>query len=175
MKKIVSAALLVLAMGGANAQFYVGGALGEALMAVDCRATSGCKDTDIGYKAYVGYTDLANSAMSVEVGYLDFGKTKLSGLGTALSIKNRAYYLAGVLHGNFTSNFGGDGHVGIAYVKTACDAVSETNMRPYVGGSLDYAFTPKLKAVGSLDFTKAECSGQTGALGLLSIGAKYAF
>ena len=183
MRKIVLAALWMLAMGGANAQVYVGGALGVAKTSVDCTGASSCDSTNTGYKAYLGYTDVANSIMSVEVGYLDFGKAKASGPGVTVSIKDSAYYLAGVLHGNFTPSFGGDGHLGMAYVKTTCAVsvagvsglLSETNMKPYFGVSLDYAFTPKFKAIGSLDFTKGECASQSGGLMLLSVGAKYAF
>jgi hypothetical protein len=75
-------------------------------------------------------------------------------------------------------------------VKTTCTgtigassgSVDDTHMAVYAGGNLDYAFTPQLKGVLSLDITRAKCPAGTGSanlpsatVGLLSIGAQYGF
>ena len=192
MKKIMSAAVLTLLVGGAQAQVYVGGGLGLAKADIDCEAGLHCDTSDVGYKAYAGYRDPANKVFGFEVGYLDLGKAKLDVIGSSigLDVKARAVYLAGALQTNFTQSFGGGVRLGSAYVKTTCTgtigassgSVDDTHMAGYVGGNLDYAFTPQLKGVLSLDITRAKCPAGTGSanlpsatVGLLSIGAQYGF
>ena len=183
MKKIISAALLTLAVGGASAQAYVGGSFGLAKVALDCTGASSCDDTDTGYKAYVGYTDPAWKHFSVEAGYIDFGKARASDPSLSLEIKAKALFLAAALRGDFTANFGGSARLGFANVKTTCRAtlgslageVSETSVTALFGVGLDYAFTKNLKAVASADFSQGECAGDSGTVSLLSIGAQYNF
>lgn len=187
MKKIMAAALLASVVGGAQAQVYVGGNLGLSKADIDCPVGIRCDTSSAGYKAYVGFKDPSNKSVSVEGGYLDFGKSKLEEQGAVLDLKARAFFLAAGLHGNFTPEFGGGGRLGLAYVKTTCKgtlgalsgSVDQTYMAAYVGGNLDYAFTKNLKAVVALDVTRAKCPAvvdlPSATVGLLSIGAQYDF
>lgn len=195
MKKIMSAAVLALLVGGVQAQAYLGGNVGLAKADFDCEAGLRCDKNDIGYKVYAGYKDPAYKAFGLEVGYLDLGKAELGVVGSnlGLEIKARAFYLAGAVQTNFTPSFGGGARIGSAYVKTTCTGrigpqtgdIDGTKMAVYVGGNLDYAFTPKLKGVLALDIVRAKCpavSAVTGTIslpsatvGLLSVGAQYDF
>jgi hypothetical protein len=195
MKKILSAAVLALLVGGAHAQVYVGGNLGLAKSRVDCAAGTNCDDTDLGYKVYFGYRDPAYKAFGLELGYFDLGKTKFDAPGTAndREVKAKAAYLAVGLQTDFTQSFGGGVRLGAAYVKATCSGqigtkpgpFEDTRMAAYIGGNLAYAFTPKLKGVVALDVTQVKCpmvstvSGPmaqpASRVGLLSVGAEYGF
>lgn len=195
MKKIMAAALLASVVGGAQAQVYVGGNVGLARADIDCDSGLNCDKEDVGYKVYVGYKDPVYKAFGLEAGHLGLGKAQLgvAGSTTGLEVKARAIYLAGAFQTNFTRDFGGGARIGSAYVKTTCTgrlgsvnaSVDETYLSVYVGGNLDYAFTPKLKGVVALDLVRAKCpavSAVTGTVslpastvGLLSIGAQYDF
>lgn len=184
MKKIISAALLTLAMGGAaQAQGYIGGAFGVTSAGVDCENGDRCDSTDSGFKFYGGYKFTPNVAF--EAGYINFGDiTFQSGFAHA-AIKNTAVVAAVAVHGDFTPAFGGSARLGLASVKTkytesvpsfgysASD--SESNVKAYFGLGLDYAFTKQLKGVLSADFTTGEIGDQKGAVRLFSIGAQYNF
>ncbi|MGH6649118.1 outer membrane beta-barrel protein [Aquabacterium sp.] len=182
----MSAALLALAVGGVQAQVYVGGNLGLSKVDIECPVGVRCDTNDIGYKAYVGFKDPSNQNFSVEGGYLDLGKAKAEG-ARAAEFKARAFFLAAALHGNFTPSFGGGGRAGLAYVKTSCTgtvnsfsgSVDQTYLAAYVGGNLDYALTRNLKAVVALDVTRAKCPAAvdlpSATVGLLSLGAQYDF
>lgn len=189
MKKIISAALLTLAMGGVHAQAayegqaYVGGTLGWGHMRVDCTGTDSCSSDDLGAKAYVGYKVTPNVA--VEFNYFRFGETEASArVGSVLvdlDIRTRALALAGVYHWDFTPAFGGAVRFGLASVRTKAVALGRVftkyEAKPYLGLSVDYAFTKNLKAVAALDVTEAELdlAGQKATVSLLSAGAQYEF
>lgn len=183
MKKIISAALLTLAVGGAHAQAYVGGAIGLSKLDLDCTGTTRCDDTDGGYKAYVGYADPTSKHFALEAGVIDFGEANYDVPPATLAIETQAFYMAVAVRWNFTGNFGGHTKLGFANVKTTCSvaapgffgSISETDTRVFVGLGLDYAFTKNLKAVASIDGSKADCAGESGTVSLLSIGAQYSF
>jgi len=72
MKKVASAVLLALAMGGAHAQVYIEGALGATNLDADCDGVVSCDNNDTGLKLIGGYK--VNPNLAVEFGYLNFGK-----------------------------------------------------------------------------------------------------
>jgi hypothetical protein len=188
MNKIISAALLTLVMGGVHAQAayegqaYVGATLGWGQTRLDCTGTASCDDSGVGAKAYVGYK--VTPDVAVEFNYLNFGKAEASVVaGSSLvkvDVRSRAFVLAGVYHWDFTPEMGGAVHVGVASVRTKATVQGQTlakdEAKPYLGLSLDYAFTKHLKAVAALDLSEAELSeGVKGRVSLLSAGAQYEF
>ena len=184
MKKIISAALLTLAVGGAQAQAYVGGAIGLSKLDFDCPSYFACDDTDVGYKAYVGYADPTSKHFALEAGIIDFGGASARAAALArIDAKAEAFYMAVAVRWNFTGNFGGNARLGVANVKTTCSgqgfglaaSESETDSRVLVGLGLDYAFTKNWKAVASVDGSKADCDGYSGNVTLMSVGAQYSF
>lgn len=191
MKKIMSAALLALAVGGVQAQAayqgqaYVGGTLGWGHLNVDCAGTVSCDSDDVGGKAYVGFK--VTPHVAVEFNYLNFGKSEAAvRVGNSLvnlDIRSHAFALAGVYSWNFTPAFGGSARLGLASVRTKASAANrqfkKDEAKPYLGFGLDYAFTKNLKGVAALDVTEAELDvgnvHTNGTVSLLSIGAQYEF
>jgi hypothetical protein len=75
MKKLVLAlaTLSALASGSTFAQqVYVGGAVGQSHVNLDCTGVPNCSSNDIGYKLFGGYKFTSNFAG--EVTYFDWGK-----------------------------------------------------------------------------------------------------
>jgi OOP family OmpA-OmpF porin len=62
---------------------FLGGSLGQTSFDISCPAASSCDDSDTAWKIYGGLE--VNEYISMEVGYADLGKTKISGAtsGTA--------------------------------------------------------------------------------------------
>ncbi|CAH0356202.1 outer membrane beta-barrel protein [Aquabacterium sp. CECT 9606] len=183
MKKIISAALLTLAVGGASAQAYVGGAIGVTNANIACAGTTKCDKTDTGFKLYGGYT--VTEGFAVEAGYLDLGQNTASVGVVNLDFKTQAVFLAGAARGEFTPELGGTLRLGVAGVKTSGRAGaasigtvvsdSDTKYKAYVGLALDYAFTKNVKGVVAADFTTAEVADEAMAVRMFSIGAQYSF
>ncbi|MGH6649117.1 outer membrane beta-barrel protein [Aquabacterium sp.] len=182
MKKIISAAALVLlTVGSAQAQFYVGGNLGRSHLGLGCSGGVNCDDSATSFKLSAGYADDEIPHGAVELSYIGFGKGKTR-VGTAnVNVKSQALVLAGGIHADFTARFGGIARVGVAAVKTRCGyagskfSSSETKAAGYLGLGLDFAFTKNIKAVAALDLTSGECGGETGGLRMLSLGGQYTF
>ena len=189
MKKIVLASLMTLAVGGAFAQAYVGGAAGMANVSESCDGTTNCDRDDVGYKLYAGYKFTPN--LAVEAGYADFGKASLEGFVLGYKVrgdmKSTAAFLVGAFHGDFTPQFSGVARLGVANVKSTIDTTilagnvaltsqSETKLQPLFGLGLGYAVTKNVKLTLDADFTKtAEFQGESDSLRLISVGAQYSF
>lgn len=178
MKKIVLAALVATAAGGAFAQTYLGATVGATHLNADCTGTSSCDNDDTGYKLYGGYKFTPNFA--AEAGYISFGKAKATVGASNLEIETHAILLALAARGDFMPNLSGVARLGIANVDTKATvagvgSTSETKAKAYFGLGLEYAFTKNLKGVVDADFTDSEVAGSTGAVRMLSIGAQYNF
>jgi hypothetical protein len=186
MKKIISAALLTLAVGGASAQGYVGGTFGVSNLDADCSGTTSCDNNGSAFKIYGGYN--FNRNVGIEGGYLDFGKASASGYPygylTNIELKTHALFVAAVVRGDFTPNFGGAARLGVAAVKSSVDHTvssfgagnwSSSSAKAYFGLSLDYAFTKGLKGVAAADFTTTDMYDQTGAVRMFTLGLQYDF
>ncbi len=191
MKKIISAALLTLALGGAHAQAYIGATFGASNLNLDCAGAVACDDKGSGYKVYGGYS--FTKGFALEGGYLDFGKASGSAYAYALGanrlvnleLETTAFFLAAAVRGDFTPNFGGAARLGLASVKTDVTGFvpslnrgvkdSSSAGKAYFGLSLDYAFTKNLKGVVAADFTTTDIYEESAAVRMISIGAQYDF
>jgi len=185
MKKIISAALLTLAVGGAHAQGYIGASAGASHLNLDCAGTVSCDNKGSAFKIYGGYN--FNKNVAIEGGYLDFGKASGSAYVPTLvnlEIKTTAAYVAAAVRGDFTPSFGGGARLGLAAVKSDVDAAvsffgrrqeSTSAAKAYFGLNLDYAFTPNLRGVVAADFTTVDIYSETAAVRMLTIGAQYNF
>lgn len=181
MKKIVSAALLALAVGGASAQVYVGGNFGVTHINADCAGTSSCDTSDTGYKISGGYKFTPNIA--AEVAYADFGKVNAKLVITNVEVEVQAVILAAVLRGDLAPGLSGVARLGVASVDTqgrawnsfASASTSETKTKAYFGLGLEYAFNKQFKGVLAADFTNSELNGETAAVRMFSAGVQYNF
>lgn len=189
MKKIISAVMMTLAVGGASAQGYVEAAFGMTNLDADCSGTTHCDKDGTGGKIIGGYKFTPNFAL--EVGYVNFGKTEASvvyypyGLIDA-TFKSTAFYIGGAIRGDFTPSFAGVARLGLANVDTKTElntsnygagSTSETKVSALFGLGLEYALTSNLKLTGAVDFTQAANAedNETATLRLLSVGLKYDF
>lgn len=181
MKKIVSAALLALAMGGACAQAYVGGNFGFTHINADCSGYSSCDTKDTGYKLTGGYK--LDQHFALEMSYIDFGKVTAKRFGVNYSVEVDAITLAGALRANFAPNLGGVVRLGVASVDSkgsssggpyyASDSQNKT--KAYFGLGLEYAFNQRVKGLLEADFTNAERYGETASVRMFSAGVQYNF
>lgn len=177
MKKIVSAALLTLAVGGACAQAYMNGNVGVTHLEANCSGAGTCDHNDIGYKIVGGYK--LDTHLSVEVGYISFGKAHARVLGSDVDIATQALYGAAALRGNLLPNMTGVARLGVAGVDAkatnALGSSTDSSAKAYLGLGLELAFDKQLKGLLELDFTNSEVANQSGSVRMLSIGLQYNF
>lgn len=77
---VVGLASAITFVGPAFAQdtgFYIGGALGQAKVDVDCTGATSCDDKDTSWRIFGGYQ--FNRNFAIEAGYIDFGEASASG------------------------------------------------------------------------------------------------
>lgn len=162
MKKILFAAALSAACGLASAQGYAGAVAGLAKTNMDCHGND-CDDSSTGVKAYGGYE--VNPNISVEVGYINFGKAKIkSKSGTDIAdIKSSALVVTSAFRFPIAAQVTGVGRLGLARVKAKyssdmpgveSDSTSATKL--YTGLGLEYAIAKNIKLVGAFDMTGAD-------------------
>jgi OmpA-OmpF porin, OOP family len=60
-----------------DAAFYVGGALGQAEVDIDCDGATSCDEKDTSWRIFGGYQ--FNKNFAVELGYINFGESSASG------------------------------------------------------------------------------------------------
>ncbi|RTL29281.1 MAG: porin family protein [Burkholderiales bacterium] len=191
MKKLISAAVLLAAVGGASAQVYVGGSVGATNVNADCSGTSDCKNNDTGYKLYVGYK--LNPVFSVEAGYINFGKPSATAYvypygNIKVDLESSAPFVVGAVRGNFTPELSGVARLGLANMETKLKATqvitsasgsdSKSEIKALFGLGLEYAFTKSFSASVEADFsnTTEVISGMgSGSIRMLSIGGQYHF
>jgi len=189
MKKqaIILAALIGAA--GAQAQsapqsspsFYVTAAGGSSQANLDCTGTTACDKSDTGVKLVGGYQ--FGNGLSLELGYISFGKFSARDNTLALTLKSKAILLGGAYALPLSSDWGLNMRLGLAQVKTTGDAtsgsatgsVSKSKAKTYVGAGVTYAVSPAIKIELAADATEAEIAGQKGSMRLFSLGATFAF
>src|SRR5918999_616226 len=99
---VLGLALTIAFAGPAFAQdtaFYVGGALGQAQVDIDCTGATSCDEKDTSWKIFGGYQ--FNRNLAIELGYINFGEATASGptppFGTtSVKFESTAFELVGV-------------------------------------------------------------------------------
>lgn len=187
MKKWVGGLITVSALllsGGAMAQGYATFAVGQSKHVDSCSgvpASWSCDESDTAFKIVGGYT--VADGFGLELGFVDFGKSKLSGFGLDVSVQVSALTLGGAIKGNFTPDFAGHLRFGLASVKTEGKATdgfssynaSETKAQPYFGLGMSYALSNALAVEVGADFSKAELEGSTNNVRAFTIGLRASF
>jgi len=186
MKHIILGAAALILSAAAHAETYIGGAIGAS--SIDCNV-SGCDGGDTGFKLYGGYVlpGAPLPGLSLEVGYIDFGKAQANGFGASYSVEATAMTFSAALRAKFTPTLSGVGRLGMAYVEGKGTATvgfvpvylvgssSKSEMNFYGGLGLEYTLNKQFKLVGSADFTSYDTGHDSGSARLLSIGAQYGF
>ncbi|MGY4827592.1 outer membrane beta-barrel protein [Sphaerotilaceae bacterium SBD11-9] len=185
MKKTASAivlAALAIASSGAMAGGFVSGSVGQGHIDESCDGVPSCDTTDTAFKLVGGYQN--QSGFGGEIGYISFGKAKLSGYGVSGEIKATALTLGIAYQAtNQESDFGLNFRFGAANVKADLQASyagysvsdSETNWAPYFGIGLSYAFTKAVSLVVAADFSKAEYDGAKDDVRAITLGLRFDF
>jgi len=185
MKKIVLAlaALAALASGSAHAQqAYVGGAIGQSHIDLNCSGVPNCSSHDTGYKVFGGYKFTPN--LAGEVTYFDWGKISGSSGAASAEVRGTGVGLGVAFMGDFTPQWSGVARLGIASNKAKAEGKfngnvvvsdSETKTTAYAGFGVSYALGKQLKLDGAIDFSNLELQGDKGNVRLLSVGLTYAF
>jgi hypothetical protein len=192
MKRFVLGALAMALAMAAQADTYIGGAIGASKVDINCYAS--CDDGDMGFKIYGGIgTPISGlPSLALEVGYIDFGKAVDSfGVGgfagSYHDIEVSAFTFDAALRAKFTPALSGVGRLGLAYVDgtstvggsilafggSASESASELKL--HFGVGLEYAISKQLKLTGSADFTSYETGHTSGDAHLFSLGLQYGF
>lgn len=139
-----------------DAGFYVGGALGQAQVDLDCTGATTCDDKDTSWKIFAGYQFNRNFAL--EVGYVNLGEAVVSGpappFGTAsVKFESTAFELVGIGLLPIVDRFSIYGKLGLYRADTDADVsvsglgsttVSDSNADLTFGLGLRYDFTRNL-------------------------------
>ena len=129
MKSMLKASLLVLgvavglagvpaaraqsALGGPDAAWYAGGAVGQSSNAL-CKQPFGvgvCDDSDTAYRIFAGYQ--VNRYLALEFGYHQLGDTTLSSAGLTQTVESKAFDLVAVGNLPVAQRFGVYGKLGL--------------------------------------------------------------
>jgi OmpA-OmpF porin, OOP family len=185
MKKILSAFALAAASlfsSAALAQAYVSGALGAGHFNLDCSGGISCDKNGTAFKVLGGYD--FGGGLAGELGYGSFGKAKSSGGAISAEVEASGLMLGLAFHAPMASSFGLTGRLGMINMKTEISgsvadvgsaSLSETNLRPYFGFAVTYAFTQNLKIELGADFSRAELDGGGASVRALTAGLRLAF
>jgi OmpA-OmpF porin, OOP family len=164
MKNRTTVAVLSLASGLAfsapavaqDSGFYVGGALGQSKVDLDCTGAATCDDKDTSWKIFGGYQFNRNFAL--EFGYVDLGEAALSGptppFGTtSAKLESTAFELVGVGMLPIVNRFSIYGKLGLYRADTDAQATatalgsakeSDSNTDLTFGVGVRYDFTRNL-------------------------------
>lgn len=189
-KTIITAAIFAIAaIGAAQAQaldnVYVQGNFGATKVDADCGDVDSCDTKDTGMKALIGY-GLGNG-FSAELGYINFGQAKASGVdeGDAykVTLKAHSVTLGAAYTYPITNEFSVIGRAGFAFNKVKGSATyagekasdSESKTKPYFGVGLAYAIDKNIAVGVDLDYTKVGFDGETSTASMVSGFVRYGF
>jgi OOP family OmpA-OmpF porin len=181
---VLGAAALALSLA-ANAETYIGGAIGSSEIDADCSLSTSCENSDSGFKIYGGYV-LPQSplpGLALEVGYIDFGQSSATRLLVTTKVEASGLLFNAAMRLKFTPAFSGVGRLGLGYIEGSdngryglgLNAASKSGFELYYGLGLEYALNKQFKLTGSADFTSFDTGNQTGDAHLLSVGLQYGF
>lgn len=182
---IVLAALIAAASAQAQTQapepVYMTTAAGASHMNLDCTGATSCDASDVGAKLVGGYQ--FGNGLSLELGYIAFGKFRAADGALGLTVKPTAFLLGGAYALPLSTDWGLNLRLGAAHVKTKISAVagslsgkdSESKVKVYAGVGLNYAVSKTVKIELGADSTQAEYAGEKGSIRLISLGATFSF
>jgi OmpA-OmpF porin, OOP family len=186
MKKLALVALATLAFSAAaSAQVYAVVSAGVSQHDVDCSGTTSCDKSGTAFKIMGGYKFMPN--LAGEVGYMDFGKTKVSVGSTNLDINVSGFGAGVAFHGDFSPNWVGVARLGLAQVETKLTASvpgasasdSDDNANVYGGLSIGYRVSKSVSIDAAWDFTRGKYNknglDESGNVNAFSLGMTFSF
>lgn len=177
----VAAAAATLFTSTAFAEGYVGGAIGQARINLDCEGAPTCDKSDTGFKLYGGYKFMPN--MAAEVTYFNFGKAKAADGGLSLNLKANAIGVGVAFIGDFAPQWSGVARVGVASVRVKANASldgvsgseSDSSTNAYLGFGLGYEISKGLALTADVDLTRGKIVGESGNVRMISVGLRQSF
>ena len=190
MQKYIVAALLAGLAGTAAAERYVGIGAGASHFKVDCAGLDRCDKSDVGVKFFGGYR--YTPMLSVEAGYIDFGKSKSTGTQDGFQLegvlKSQALLVNAAVKAPLVAGVDGVARIGLARVHASLDQRADGNVissttreswQPYVGLGLQYKVRQDVSVDLGVDMTRAKVDTATGsttsAVRLVNAGVTYGF
>ena len=185
MKKHAAALALLLAAIAAQAQTqphaYAMFGPGVSHLSLDCTGAKTCESSDRGLKVAAGYA--LGNGLSLEAGYLQFGKFTASDDSMYLAVKPSAVTLAAAFTLPLGSDWAVSARLGAAQVRTRVTAGSgaivgsdsQSKAKLYAGLGASYAISKTVKLELGVDSTQAEFAGEKGTLRLIGLGMSFEF
>lgn len=159
------------AQAQADAGWYVGGSYGMTTYDLSgVPAGVSVDDSDTGFKIFGGFQ--FNKTWGGELGYVDFGKASVSGLGLSGDAGITAFTLAGTGTLPLGQNFSLVGKLGLAMWDTSGSAASgDSGTDLYFGVGAAYSFNKNLSLVADYEMVDAEDD----SVSMISVGLRYKF
>jgi len=167
---------------GAMAQAYVSGGVGFSQISVRCGNWTSCDRSDTAAKITGGY-ELGNG-FALEVGYITFGKGKVSYFIFSEQFKVDGFTLGGAYRLPLTKDSEMSLRLGAAHLKTKGStqifgrprgSYSEEKPDAYAGFGFGYTLDKHLKIEAGCDFSRASYQDEKVNVRAITLGARYAF
>lgn len=179
---IASGALL--AAGHAAAQGYIGGAIGQGRINVDCDGVANCDKTGTGFKLGGGYRFHPN--LAVEANYFDFGKARASDEELSASLKGSGMGVGVAAIADFSPSVYGVARLGLARTKARLGlagfgSTSDSSSNPYYGVAIGWKMSPNLGIELGFDASKVKYKdaeleiNESASTRLFSVGVNFSF
>jgi len=160
---------------------YLTVAGGTSHLNLDCTGATTCDSGDTGVKLVGGYE--FGNGLSLELGYLSFGKFRAADGVLGLTVKPTAFVLGAAYALPLGTSWGLNVRLGAAHVKTKISAVSgsltgkdsESKVKVYAGAGVTYAVSKTVKLELGADSTEAQYAGEKGTIRMFTVGATFAF
>ncbi|AKJ32111.1 porin family protein [Caldimonas brevitalea] len=184
MKKLVLAALGVIASTAASAEGYAGLQFGTSRANESCEGTLSCDKSSSTYKLFGGYK--FTPQLAAEASYTQYGKVTASvdvPPVVDLSMKASGFGFGLALHGDLAPSWTAVARFGLAFNKMKVNATvydesgsdSDNTTTAYVGFGVGYKLTKALHLNATWDVSNAEYAGESLRFNLFSLGVSYGF
>lgn len=182
MKKHLLLAAATLALSGAaSAQNYALVGVGKSTHDLDCAGATTCDDSGTATKIFFGHKYTPNLAL--ELGYMNFGKTRAADAGLGLDLKVDGFGVGGAFHHDFAPNWNFVARLGLAQMKAKATATlgassatdSDSSAQLYGGLGLGYRLSKQMTLGAHWDFTRGEIAGEKVDVNAYSVALTFDF
>jgi OOP family OmpA-OmpF porin len=185
-KHLIALAVLAVSTAASAQNLYGVVSAGVSKLSFDCGTAPSCDKTDTAFKLLGGYKFAPNWAG--EIGYMDFGKAKLSGGGANLDIKVNGFGGGVAYHQDIAPAWNFVARLGIAQMKTKLSgsapgigsaSESDSNIEPYLGLGVGYKLSKTVSIDGAFDYSKGKFNklgiDESGNANAFSVGLTFGF
>jgi OmpA-OmpF porin, OOP family len=168
----------LLAVGSAQAQSYLGIAVGQSKLDASCSGTTSCDTTGTGLRLFGGYG--LGGGWAIELGYADLGDARASVDGIDLKLSATALQVGGAFHMPLSGDWGLALRLGVANVKAKANVVgfgseSDSTTQLYAGVGVTYALSKSSHLELAFDTTRADFLGEKADINSITLGLRFGF